>query len=112
MPSRWITFRRSARLRRSASFISVSDTPLFRPQSPPDRSGKQPQHFALDPGAGPRRDGPVALGAWGDRRSVAVAIEQARVDVGGAADRRRVAERLGDAPHRGRYRALRRPAGG
>src|SRR6476646_4687071 len=59
-------------------------------------SGDEGDHFALDFQPLLGADPPVGAGARADRVAVAEAVEDAGVDVGGAADRRGVAERLGD----------------
>src|SRR6476660_6943749 len=60
------------------------------------RLGDQLDHFALDPPA--QLGAETAVGGSGrvDRHPVPVAVEDAGVDVGGAADGGGVAERLGD----------------
>src|SRR6185312_9038834 len=80
--------------RRSGAFASMAE-PL--PRRAP-RSIDQVEHLALDPLPRPFRHRPRRGGAAAevDRLAVAIAVEDARVDVGAAADRGGVAERGGD----------------
>src|ERR1700761_1784630 len=79
--------------RRSGAFTSMSG-PL---PTAPWRSIDQLEDLVLDPLPGALRHPPLRRGAPADvdRLAVAIAIEDARVDVGAAAERRRVAARRG-----------------